>query len=31
MQRFMEEIAPHFQGKHLQRTDAGRAGRAAAA
>ena len=31
MQRFMEEIAPHFQGKHLERMNVGRAGRAAAA
>jgi alkanesulfonate monooxygenase SsuD/methylene tetrahydromethanopterin reductase-like flavin-dependent oxidoreductase (luciferase family) len=31
MQRFMEEIAPHFEGKHLERTNVGRAGRAATA
>jgi hypothetical protein len=31
MHRFMEEIAPHFQGQHLERMNVGRAGRAAAA
>ena len=31
MHRFMEEIAPHFQGKHIQRMNVGRSRRAAAA
>ncbi len=31
MHRFMEEIAPQFRGKHLERANVGRAGRAAAA
>ena len=31
MHRFMEEIAPHFQGKHIERMNVGRTGRAAAA
>jgi hypothetical protein len=31
MHRFMEEIAPQFGGRHLERANVGRAGRAAAA
>jgi hypothetical protein len=31
MHRFMEEIAPHFRGRHMERANVGRTGRAAAA